>query len=161
MLPKEQFGRDPTRKGGFSYRCRACRSRDGAAWYQANLARRRAAIKAYSREHPEAGRAAQRRYRQAHPDRVRALEANRHAREVGAEGLFTAADWRALMARSPHCHWCKRRWSKELRPTHDHVIALFEGGENTLANSCLACSNCNLRKGRRPMNPTTGAMVLL
>jgi hypothetical protein len=85
----------------------------------------------------------------------------RRARINDGRNDFTLADWRALVARSPQCHWCGRKWTKKRRPTHDHVIAISKGGENTLENSCCACLECNTRKGAHPINPHTGQCILV
>lgn len=74
---------------------------------------------------------------------------------------FTRDDWQTLMASAKRCHWCKKRFSKNNRPTHDHVIPLSRGGGNTLENSVCACLVCNTRKGNRLVNPVTGQGILL
>ena len=66
-------------------------------------------------------------------------EHRRRARKVATENTFTKEDWQTLISRSKHCHWCKKRFTAKLRPTHDHVIPLSRGGGNILANSCCAC----------------------
>lgn len=85
----------------------------------------------------------------------------RRASKRAAPNNFTTKDWRVLVARSPRCHWCKRRFNSELRATHDHVVPLSKGGANTLENSCCACAKCNSRKGNMLINPATGQGILL
>lgn len=154
------------------------------AWRAANPERARAAQRHRYAANPELVRAYRRRWDAKNPDKVRA-QSRRHyvanktkiqermqryikteqgrsvkkaidARRRASSGSFTAADWRILVARSPHCHWCKRRWTKDRRPTHDHVYPLSRGGENSLENSVCACRECNSRKGAGTVQPGDG-----
>ncbi len=90
-----------------------------------------------------------------------ALKQARRANAAGITGTFTPDDWLGLCSKSLCCHWCKRPFNGTRRPTHDHVVPLKTGGENTLENSVCACSECNSRKGARLINPTTGQGILL
>jgi 5-methylcytosine-specific restriction endonuclease McrA len=65
------------------------------------------------------------------------------------------------VARSPHCYWCKRAWTKTRRPTHDHIVPLSKGGANTVENSVCACRDCNSRKGAGRFNPNDGQGILI
>lgn len=51
------------------------------------------------------------------------------------------------------CHWCKKQTSRihtgRTKATIDHVIALADGGEHSMENCVVACSQCNSRKGKR------------
>ena len=42
------------------------------------------------------------------------------------------------------CHWCG-----EPADTVDHVVALADGGSNTLDNLVPACRRCNFQRGGR------------
>ncbi len=94
-------------------------------------------------------------------ERAKINEHKRRALKLRVGGAFTVADWRALVSRSARCHWCKKPWTKARRPTHDHIIALIEGGANSPENSVAACLDCNLRKGVRKINPATGQGILI
>lgn len=111
------------------------------------------------------GRARQRRDRQDNPEKIRLRDRltkhQRHAQRMASASTFTAADWQTLIARSLRCHWCKRPFNGQRHATHDHVIPLAKGGENTLENSCCACAECNSRKRDRLINPATGQGILL
>jgi hypothetical protein len=115
----------------------------------------------WEQENPQSGKARRKKYEQANPDKIRAKSLNRSALERGAEGVFTAKDWATLIAHSPHCHWCKKPFTKTRRATHDHVVPLAKGGANSLENSCCACRPCNSRKHARLINPITGQGLLL
>ncbi len=99
--------------------------------------------------------------RATNPDAVKAQVRERRARQLGAEGKFTASDWRSLVARSPNCYWCRKKFTRSRKPTHDHVLALINGGANNLENSVCACRKCNSRKGAQRINPVTGQGILL
>jgi hypothetical protein len=56
------------------------------------------------------------------------------------------------------CYYCKRpmirKWKHRdgvptppLLATVDHMMPTFKGGKNTIGNKCLACYECNCRKG--------------
>jgi hypothetical protein len=56
------------------------------------------------------------------------------------------------------CYYCKRpmirQWkhtdrvpTPALLATIDHMMPTFRGGKNTIGNKCLACYECNCRKG--------------
>jgi 5-methylcytosine-specific restriction endonuclease McrA len=94
-------------------------------------------------------------------ERARVNEQKRRARERSLPDSFSIADWRALLARSPRCHWCKRPFNAQRRATHDHVIPIIKGGANSVENSVASCTNCNLRKGTRAFNPNDGQGILL
>lgn len=139
------------------------------AYYIANLERDRERRQKYNRARyaadPEREANRKRAYREANPQKVREMGiANVHrrrARESAVENTFTASDWQTLVARSKHCHWCKKPFSKTRRPTHDHVIPISKGGANTIENSVCACKTCNSRKHNRLVNPATGQGILL
>jgi hypothetical protein len=91
----------------------------------------------------------------------KASHQRRRANEYNASGIFTAADWVALLARSPNCYWCDQPWTEERRPTHDHIIPLSKRGSNTPENSVASCLKCNLIKGDRLFHPITGQGLLI
>jgi hypothetical protein len=66
-------------------------------------------------------------YYKKNPEKRKALAQRRRARELGVISRFTSADWKLLVARSRYCHWCKKEWAVNRRPTHDHVIPISKG----------------------------------
>lgn len=176
----EEFNKDARLWDGLGNRCKTCNRARTKAWTEANHERHLATNKAWraanrdrnaakdkaryeaNREHVLATNKA---WHSANPERSKQLgtakNSARRARKKAATGKFTAADWRALVARSPHCHWCGRKWTKTLQPTHDHVISLLNKGVNGPENSVCACLSCNSRKSATRMNPNTKQGILL
>jgi 5-methylcytosine-specific restriction endonuclease McrA len=132
-----------------------------AAWRDANREKVRAGNAAYRAANPEKARALTTKWRADNPEKHRAGRQRRRARLANVENNFTAADWRALVEVSKHCHWCRRKFTKSRKPTHDHVIPLAAGGANTPNNSVCACRECNTRKGARLVDPVTRQGILV
>src|SRR5712691_12947033 len=93
--------RDPERRRAY-----------GREWMRRNAEKARAAMRrwrarhpdkhgaardAYDASHPAGAAARRRRYRERHPEVRRVIAQVRRAREAGAEGKYTAAEWVALV----------------------------------------------------------------
>ena len=108
-------------------------------WYEA---RRQERI-AYTRE-----------WRAKNPDKAKLTKAiariNRRARELGAQGSFTTAQWLQKVAyHGWRCIYCHIELSN-LTLTVEHRKELSRGGSNWPANLAPACATCNKsRRGRR------------
>lgn len=70
-------------------------------------------------------------------------------------GSHTAAEWRALLARSPHCAECGRAWHEvPQRPdgryrhtwTKGHKTPVLHGGTDDIGNLQAECYQCNFHK---------------
>ncbi len=71
-----------------------------------------------------------------------------HKRRYSSNGgTFTKKDWVSLLARQKSCYYCRKRFTKNLKPTVDHVIPLSKGGKNVRENVVAACFYCNVKKG--------------
>jgi 5-methylcytosine-specific restriction endonuclease McrA len=91
-------------------------------------------------------------------------ECNRHvfsqrrrARLLAAEGSYTVAEWKALLALYEACPKCGRAWDDIPLPpgrktpiTVDHIVAVSKQGPNSIENLQPLCYSCNSRKGDRP-----------
>jgi 5-methylcytosine-specific restriction endonuclease McrA len=90
-----------------------------------------------------------RRWRANNPDAERAIKARRRAKELNAEGTFTAADVREIgKLQRNRCARC-REALKGKKVHLDHITPLARGGQNDRRNLQLLCAPCNLSKGDR------------
>lgn len=117
----------------------------------------------YRRERPALYRATRRRYRLANPDKIirwrrghytrhpekyYEWSAARRARLKGAPGAHTRRDIEAqYRAQDGRCWWCGKAVGEAYHV--DHRIPLAKGGSNNPDNLCIACPDCNCRKGAR------------
>lgn len=78
----------------------------------------------------------------------RAAVERRRARNLGAEGTYTAADVQAQYERQKgRCYWCGVRVGDTYHV--DHVVPLSRGGSNWPENLVVACPTCNMSKGAK------------
>lgn len=95
-------------------------------------------------------------WRKLNPEKLQHYARMRRARVRGAPGSFTRREWEDLLARTPKCPRCRRRWTS-IRPpagrtspvTVDHVMPLSRGGSNDISNIQPMCHRCNSSKGAR------------
>ena len=113
------------------------------AWQAANREKVNAAARRFrATEHGKAVNAA---YAKANPEMFRASGANRRARDMAAEGSYTAEDVKRIgETQKWRCHWCKTPTKQKYHV--DHIVPLSKGGTNWPKNLCVACPPCNQRK---------------
>jgi 5-methylcytosine-specific restriction endonuclease McrA len=112
-------------------------------WRAAHPEEHRRQRDAWDDAHPDLADARRRRYAAAHPEVRKTIRRNRRAREVGAGGRYSTAEWRALVERyGGRCVYCGG--AGPLQP--DHRVPLARGGSNTIENILPACGRCNRRK---------------
>jgi 5-methylcytosine-specific restriction endonuclease McrA len=88
-----------------------------------------------------------RRYAAENAEASRLRGHNRRARQKGADGVHTAAEWRdKLAAFNGRCAYCGGAGD-----TKDHVVPLTRGGTNYIDNIVPACRSCNSSKGRKTL----------
>lgn len=155
ILPVALFSKNQTK-------CKECASALSKANYQENREERRIRGRAYYRKNRK--RLLKQKSEYAKRNRVRdrpvrqAAKARRRARELGAEGSYTAAEFKAkLEAYKNRCHWCRKKIKGT--PHADHLIALSRGGTNYISNIVPACASCNLSKSAQLPHEFSGRLL--
>lgn len=133
-----------------------------AAWILANRDTHLATKAAYRAEHreeacaasaawrvanPEKARAQMLSYRAAHPEKKRSYGAKRRALKRGCTAEQMPEHYELGLYEAQHglCYYCGD--SLEETGHHlDHMNPLSRKGAHSLANLCLACPSCNMRK---------------
>lgn len=140
----------------------------GRGRYQRNRTQILAAVKARYKAKKKDIDAYTKIWRAANNDKVREVYNRRRATKRACEGSFSAVDWRLLLAKASVCFYCRKSFTSKRAPdgslgpaTHDHIIALSQGGANNLQNSVAAHRSCNSQKGSGRFHPLTGQGLLL
>jgi len=103
--------------------------------------------------------AATRAWRRANPEKRAHVQAARRAREIGAPGSHTHAQWLALCAAWDRgCAYCG---AGDVVLTRDHVVPLKRGGSNDISNILPACKPCNCKKGQLTADEFRARMMRL
>jgi len=112
-------------------------------WRANNPAARLARDRAYKERHKDQLSASYKRYRLTHPDIRLAISRRRRAREMGARGDVTRAQWLEILERyERRCAYC----GVEAPLQADHRVPLSRGGTHDIDNLVPACGLCNRRK---------------
>lgn len=144
----EERNREKVRAGSLRYYHSAKGQKAAKARYQRNRAAIIANTRAWALRNREKRREIGRAYWHRHPDKARENKLRRRARENGAEGSHTAAEFRAKVEQyAGRCHWCGKRIRG--KPHADHLIALAQGGSDDIGNVVPSCRPCNQSKNRR------------
>lgn len=123
-------------------------------YYAANKDRIIAGVLKRARANPEAEKARIRAWTKTDNGRL-AIKANaqkRRARERGADGSFTRAEFVHLCDLLGNRCMCCHQPSSAVKLVPDHIVALIQGGANDIGNIQPLCSACNARKGRETKN---------
>lgn len=125
-------------------------------YYQEHAKEARAYAKEYRKNNPEQ----RKRWREANRERVltqrRHDEARRRARKALLPDTLTPIQADAMLARLP-CFYC----GANTQLTLDHFVPIAGGGGTTLANSVVACENCNRRKNAKMPTEVLGQLALV
>lgn len=148
-LPASSFHLSRTTASGLNSYCKGCNSAKGKEYRGgtryckcgAELAHNQRTCVSCVSAREKAGKARQRRsLKQRRPWVARAQKMNKRAREYGAIGRVTNEEIQQLME-SP-CARCKATGTIEV----DHVVSLYIGGANTVANLQPLCPPCHMFK---------------
>jgi 5-methylcytosine-specific restriction endonuclease McrA len=118
-------------------------------WARRNAEKLREKDRQWREANPERVRERYRKWTQENRDKTRVYRQQRRARELNAEGSFTAEDVARIFAeQGGRCAYC----GEERKLTIDHKKPLSRGGSNDLSNLVGACRSCNSRKGARELS---------
>lgn len=96
---------------------------------------------------PEKARATRKRIRETKKHQYQSYIRSRRARLRGALGSHTVEDLEEILRlQKNRCAHCRSIFGKSLKPTLDHIIALFRGGSNYRQNLQFLCGPCNSSK---------------
>ena len=133
----------------------------GKEYEAKNKEARAAHQKAYRAKNRPSIAAKEMEYRAKNPEKGRAKNHRRRVRMMGGDGKIDPAiskwskAWHAL--KKVRCYWCEETFSP--KACHeDHIVAVSIGGQHEIANMCISCAPCNLRKWAHPI-PTWNAML--
>lgn len=172
--PATEFYTNSSAPGGLSARCKPCRrvqvarhregNKEHYKQYFRNLEKtekrkqqrtryRREALADSERRKKLASRV--RSWRQRNHAAAVAQWSRRRAREHGAEGSYTAAEFEALC--EVYGNLCLRCGDKDAPLTPDHVVPLSLGGSNWISNIQPLCRSCNSRKNVKVIDYRLGS----
>lgn len=69
--------------------------------------------------------------------------------EAKKKGNHNKEEWLKLIKEFPYCVRCKARY---IRLVKDHIIPIYQGGDNSINNIQPLCSRCNSQKGSEIFN---------
>ena len=176
ILPLEAFWRESKAKDGHRSQCRTCRNMSSAAYDAVHPGKLAARKKRYCAAHKEQISANEKRYRDANrehiaprrqiyrdahkeqkaawqrdnPDKRAASKAKRRALKHGGMVEPLPSNYERGLYEAQHglCFYCGGILEKAGHH-RDHMTPLVREGSHSLANLCLACPTCNLRKGTK------------
>ena len=100
-------------------------------------------------------------YRAKNLEKGRAASHRRRVRMMGIDCAIdpAIASWSKAwhMLRRVRCYWCEESFSPKVCH-EDHIVAVSIGGQHKIANMCISCAPCNLRKWAHPL-PTWNATL--
>lgn len=115
-------------------------------WRQENAEKNRENTRIWRQANPGRNKENIRQWCENNPDKLKSYGQKRRAKERGAEGKFTAAEWREVVRQQDgRCLAC----GKTAKLTADHVIPLDKGGSNDISNIQGLCKICNSSKGTK------------
>lgn len=146
---EKPIDRFPLTRGKRFFRCQSCITAYNRQWREENRQRSNEIKRAWEQRNPEAARGVKQAYRDTERGAQVDAEckARRIQRERAAEGVFTIADERAMLAAQ---NWkCKACGVSIANGNYeaDHIVPLVKGGSHWPANRQLLCPTCNRKKG--------------
>lgn len=160
--PAGAFAKRNDRKIGLTAWCKQCRKE----YREANKERFLEYGRQYYHSHKEQNYAHSLRYRQIYKERYREHERkyyrseagkearlrkvhNRRARKAQAENTLTLTLQELVKLQNGKCYYCHQKFTKNIKPSLDHIVPIKLGGGNTNDNVVAACKSCNSSKGAK------------
>ena len=106
--------------------------------------------KKYIEEHKEAMHTYNKEWHKNNRSKTSANRNRRRARQLKAEGTFTAEEWETLLQKCGYKCLCCGRTNRKL--CADHIVPLIKGGTNWIENIQPLCRNCNSEKSTKIIN---------
>jgi 5-methylcytosine-specific restriction endonuclease McrA len=120
----------------------------GKRWQDENRDKVHLANAQWATRNREKVNAISRQWQAAHPEKGIELCHRRRARLMACDEHYTAAEIFALrQEKGDRCTRCGT--TKSGRMTIDHIVALSNGGSNSISNIQFLCRPCNSAKGNR------------
>jgi len=113
-------------------------------WETNNPEKAKQAHENWQRNNPDKIRERVKKWRQGNQEAVSEFHRNRRARAKGADGKFTASEWRDLC--NHYGNKCLRCGRGDVKLTADHIKPLVAGGSNDISNIQPLCLVCNSKK---------------
>lgn len=139
---RSDFYKDKYERDGLTQKCKNCCKAATKKWEQENPQK---AIDKANRNPKHIQRVVD--WQRRNRERTRIHKLNRRARELGAEGRVTLAEWRAILDR--YGRRCLYPGCDRTDIQRDHVLPLVKGGTNTADNLQPLCSHHNASKGAK------------
>lgn len=125
-----------------------CKKQDIAKYREDNAEKIRLVSRTYRQKNADAIRERLSNWEKTNPEKRKALNHNRRARKLNAEGSHTAADIQQLLVlQKSKCAVCRTSIKNGYHV--DHVIPLALNGGNGKDNLQLLCPSCNCSKGAK------------
>ena len=118
-------------------------------WYRANYAKARAARRRWRLANHEKAKAFCRAWGKTLRGRASSRNKEHRRRAQIGSKTVTVKQIEMLLRRAKQCHYCEKKFTRELPVTIDHILPLIKGGTHTRGNLCAACSPCNSAKNAK------------
>jgi len=124
-------------------------------WDRNNRDKKREKLKRWRRNNKEKAALLSKIWKQKNPDKIQANIRKRRAIRLGCKDRHFIADIKLLeINQNMCCYWCG---SKLMKYHIDHIIPLSISKDDSPANICLSCKECNQSKGAKLPQEWSGA----
>ena len=144
------FGSNKSTPDGKHTACAKCSREQVKKYYAENIDKVRARDKAYRDANPDLRSFFWKRYYENNEDKLTIKSHAARKNRSSQPDTLTGMEWREIIGKQNNsCGKCKRKFSKDLPPTRDHIVPLSKGGLLTKENCQALCRACNTSKGTK------------